>query len=364
MEEKQMKILIVEDEAMVSELVKRQVMNIGYTVIGVAYDRYEAVKQAEELKPDLILMDLQMTDPETGDTDRLAGLKATRAIQKLTPCPVVLLTAHESPELTQKASEVGVGAYLVKPARENDIDRAVAIAKARFEDMLRLEELNTKLEDTNRQLQTAVSEKDLLLKEVHRRVKNNLQIISSMLGIQSGAVEDEEARTALLESKDRINSMAIIHEKLYQESSISAISFKNFVSDLISQLFQSYAPAGVTINLEVDNTEIETDKAISCGLILNELVSNAIKHGLADQEKGTVTISFTSKNHEYVLSVLDTGKGLPEGFDIEDSQSMGLSMVNLLVTGNLEGSMEACSTDNGAQIVIHIPLSKEVDADI
>ena len=138
--------LVVDDEAMVNQLIQKQVTNLGYVISGAAFDGLEAVELTRQLRPDVVLMDLQMFNPETGQDDLRAGLEATRVIQEQCPTPVILLTAHESPELIQQASEAGVGAYLVKPARNGELERAIAIALARFKDMMALRQLNQELE--------------------------------------------------------------------------------------------------------------------------------------------------------------------------------------------------------------------------
>jgi len=149
---KPIRVLVVDDEAIVNTLVQTQLNNLGYEVAGSAFDGPEAVTLTLELKPDVVLMDLQMSDPETGRDERLAGLKAAQMIQENRPTPIILLTAYESPDLVQQASTAGVGAYLVKPARDNDLDRAITIALARFNDLMELKRLNEDLKAQNEDL--------------------------------------------------------------------------------------------------------------------------------------------------------------------------------------------------------------------
>ena len=143
---KSTRVLIVDDESAVVELVRSQLIGLGYAVAGAAYDGPEAVELTRQLRPDVVLMDLRMPDPETGRDDPLAGLAAARAIQEECPAPVILLTAHESSKLIRQACGVGVGAYLVKPARNSEIDRAITIALARFDDLATLRRLNADLD--------------------------------------------------------------------------------------------------------------------------------------------------------------------------------------------------------------------------
>jgi two-component system sensor histidine kinase/response regulator len=144
--------LVVEDEALVSDFIQKQLTNLGHKVAGCAFDGVEAVALTRQLRPDVVLMDLRMMDPQTGREDRLAGMRAARAIQELYPTPVILLTAYESRELVRQASDAGVGAYLVKPVRESELERAITVALARFGDLMALRRLNTNLHDRNEEL--------------------------------------------------------------------------------------------------------------------------------------------------------------------------------------------------------------------
>jgi two-component system, sensor histidine kinase and response regulator len=150
--DRQIGVLVVEDEAVVNELVQNQLARLGYTVCGVAFDGAEAVTLACELQPDVVLMDLQMPDPDTGRDDTLAGLRAAYGIQEQCPTPVILLTAHESDELVRMATEAGIGAYLVKPVMGKDLDRAIIVALARFKDLMELRRLNADLRVRNEEL--------------------------------------------------------------------------------------------------------------------------------------------------------------------------------------------------------------------
>jgi two-component system sensor histidine kinase/response regulator len=152
MRDRQTRVLVVEDEAVVNELVQNQLVRLGYTVCGAAFDGSEAVGLVCELEPDVILMDLQMPDPDTGRDDTLAGLRAAYAIQEKCPTPIILLTAHESDELVRMATEAGIGAYLVKPVMGNNLDRAIIVALARFRDLMELRRLNADLKSRNEEL--------------------------------------------------------------------------------------------------------------------------------------------------------------------------------------------------------------------
>jgi diguanylate cyclase (GGDEF)-like protein/PAS domain S-box-containing protein len=144
-----LRILIVEDEAIVNRLIQSQLQRLGYQIAGAAFDAATAIEMAADLKPGLILMDLHMSDPVTGNEDPEAGIKATISIQKIFPTPVIMLTAYENPPLIQRAVEAGVGAYLIKPVQDSELERAIIISLARFDDMLSLRRVNSELNRAN-----------------------------------------------------------------------------------------------------------------------------------------------------------------------------------------------------------------------
>ena len=195
MTDEPIRVLVVDDEPMVSQLIQSQLTNLGHTVAGVAFDGPEAVALTCQLRPDVVLMDLQMPDPQTGQDDRLAGLRAVQMIQEQCPTPVILLTAHESPELVQRAGDAGVGAYLVKPSRNNDLDRAIAITRARVNDSIELRRLNADLqaeiverkrEEEENQRRTAQLE---MLRDVSLELVAQLDLETLLHSVTAHAVE-------------------------------------------------------------------------------------------------------------------------------------------------------------------------------
>ena len=150
-------VLIAEDDALINAGTATQLRRLGYAVSAQAYDGPQAVALTRQSHPAVVLMDLQMIDPDTGREDPQAGLKAARALRDSCPVAVVLLTAHESPELIRQASEAGVSAYVVKPVQDNDLNRAISIARARFADFLELRRLSAELQSRNQELQEALA---------------------------------------------------------------------------------------------------------------------------------------------------------------------------------------------------------------
>jgi PAS domain S-box-containing protein len=189
------------------------------------------------------------------------------------------------------------------------------------------------------QMMSSLQEKEVLLKEIHHRVKNNLQIISSLLSLQTETVGREYA-ALFRESQDRIRSMALIHEKLYQSKSLSHIDYREYVRSLAAYLARSYVTGpGIGLAVDIDGIALDIDKAIPCGLIINELVSNSLKYAFPEGRQGDVRIALSRDGDGYTLVVADSGVGLPPGLDFRNTPSLGLQLVNTLV-GQLEGTIE------------------------
>jgi PAS domain S-box-containing protein len=191
----------------------------------------------------------------------------------------------------------------------------------------------TETKRAEERISAALAEKVVLLKEVHHRVKNNLQIICTLLDLQSESIRDEEALAAFRESQDRIKAMSLIHERLYESKELASIDFQRYIEALSSQLFDSYQVDAGRISLQVDagGVSIGIDQAIPCGLIINELVSNALKHAFPDNRPGVISIGFQREEDGRVsLRVADNGVGLPAGMDFTKNGTLGLQLVNML----------------------------------
>lgn len=192
------------------------------------------------------------------------------------------------------------------------------------------------------QLRSSLNEKEVLLQEIHHRVKNNLQIISSLLNLQTGSVKDKKVLGMFAEYQARVKSMALIHEQLYQSRSLAKIDFAVYIQKLAFNLFRLYGIDADTIILEinVDKGLLDVDAAVPCGLIITELVSNSLKYAFPSGQSGKVCINLLSDhNHGFTLSVSDNGVGFPENLDFRNTESLGLQLVNTLTT-QLGGKLE------------------------
>lgn len=202
------------------------------------------------------------------------------------------------------------------------------------------------------QLENELRQKEVLLKEVHHRVKNNLQVISSLLNLQSASIENPDILQPFIESQRRISVMAMIHERLYRSGNLASLNFSDYIQDLVEDVFQSYLPVGLTVNwfVEVENLDLELDLAIPCGLIVNELVSNAIKYAFADGRGGEILILFEKNSSQNRLIIQDNGIGFPEDLDFQHTESLGMQIVCAL-TRQLGGMIEL-NRDSGTTFTI------------
>lgn len=192
------------------------------------------------------------------------------------------------------------------------------------------------------------AEKSLLLKEIHHRVKNNFQVVSSLLELQSAGIEDEKAKAVAIEGKNRINSMALIHKKLYENEDLQMF-FDDYINKLVSDLSKMYGKSeNLELNINVPHVAFDIDTAIPLGLIINELVTNSLKYGLTN-EKPVLEVSIEKLDSQYyLLHVKDNGEGLPEGLQVQKLKSLGLQLVQGLAK-QLQGKL-TFTNDNGTHI--------------
>lgn len=190
-------------------------------------------------------------------------------------------------------------------------------------------------------IENSLVEKETLLKEIHHRVKNNLQIISSLLNLQANQTDDENLKRIMAEAKNRISSMALIHQKVYQSENLSSIDFQAYIEQMVQSmesLFNS-SKKQITCNINTNGIILDIDTSIPLGLIINELLTNIYKYAFADQNSGTVTVILQKKNAEETeLHISDNGKGLPPDFDLNSLNSLGLKLVKGL-SNQLKGTI-------------------------
>jgi two-component sensor histidine kinase len=200
----------------------------------------------------------------------------------------------------------------------------------------------TEQKQAEENMRASLREKEVLLKEIHHRVKNNLQIISSLLSMQSRRVKDAHILDVLKESQNRVQTMALIHDRIYRSADLSRVDLRDYITRLVNELYISYGvdPGRVRLHTDLEEVQMGIETAIPCGFIINELVSNCLKHAFPSGKRGHLRISLSSGTGNTIrLTVSDDGVGLPRGFDFTKTESLGLQLVCGLVT-QLRGTIE------------------------
>ncbi len=329
------RVLLVEDNPGDARLIREMLAEVGgvFFDVAVAKRLSTGLEHLAEGGIDVVLLDLVL--PDSRGIDTLAKVQA-----KAPQVPIVVLTGLGDGMLGVKAVREGAQDYLVKGQVEgNLLVRAMRYAIER--------------KWAEEQIKASLREKEMLLKEVHHRVKNNLQVISSLLRLQSEYVKDKESLEMFKESYNRIRSIASIHEKLYQFEELARIDFAEYIRNITDHLFRSYGVNSEAISLKINVVDglLGIDTAIPCGLIINELVSNCLKHAFPEGRKGEICIDLSSDlpaapsdravqtGNKFTLIVSDNGVGLPKDFHFRNTRSLGLQLVNTL-TDQLRGTIE------------------------
>ena len=237
---------------------------------------------------------------------------------------------------------IGRAAEGLQGAREGLLQSRAALTETN-------ERLRIELEERKRAqdaLRSSIQEKDALLKEVHHRVKNNMQVVSSLLNLQLDFLPDAQARPFIVDTQSRIAAMALVHEKLYQSDDLAWVDFADYLRELTENLAASFSPSAseIRFTLEADEIRLAIDAAIPCGLIINELVSNAYKHAFPDGRTGAVNVVLKRRSPGFiVMRVADTGRGIPLGLDLRRTESLGMQLVFTLAQ-QIQGEIEIKSS--------------------
>jgi two-component sensor histidine kinase len=224
----------------------------------------------------------------------------------------------------------------------------------------REKELYAKNEEINRQksqIEQSLREKEVLIREIHHRVKNNLQIITSMLGLQISKEEGKESENILREARQRISSIALTHQMLYQNSNLSDILLDEYVENLVRQIESSIPPKDIQLITELENNKrkMNIDNAVPLGLLINELLTNSFKHAFPNNERGVIKVTLKETDTDCVLGISDNGVGLPDDFN-SGKKSMGMDLIHILAE-QLDAKL-SIESKNGSSFVLVIPKSK------
>lgn len=278
--------------------------------------------------PDFILADYLL--PDGWGIEFLSGKKEQIRV------PLVVLIQQGEESIGLKAIKAGALDYVIKD--ESSLKELPRI----IEKGIREAETIQKLKETEKELRASLKERDTILREIHHRVKNNFQVVCSVLSLQSQHIKDDKLLDMLIEIQDRVRAMALIHEKLYQSEDAGRMDFAEYIQNLVHGLFWSYGtnPNQVELSVDVDDVLLDLDATVPCGLIINELVSNSLKHAFPASFNGNGEIQVALKdsgNGHVDLTVEDNGIGVPEDFDMKQSDSFGLELVTILAEDQLNG---------------------------
>ncbi len=311
----------------------------------------------------LMLLDMRMPGMD--------GLDVARAIKSaghLASLPICFLTSSgDNPSLVMDAYKAGAVDFITKPVEPRLLRAKVGVfielweATRQLEQRVEARTAELKLEVAARKqaeetVRASLEEKEVLLREIHHRVKNNLQVVSSLLLLQRGQVEDPGLKAVFEEAEGRIRSMALVHERLYREHTLSNLDFADYLSTLAEELIQG-ASTSATVKLEtdLDSVRVPVDTAIPLGLIATELVTNALKYAYRGRKEGVLKITLKpAGENRFELAVADDGPGRPEGFDPAKATSLGLRLVRMLAQ-QIRGTVTFIPGAGGA-CHVHFPL--------
>jgi two-component sensor histidine kinase len=337
---KPLHILIVEDSEDDALLLLRELRRGDYAIAFARVDTPEAMhEELNSQKWDLVISDYSMP--------QFSAPAALELLQKSGyDLPFIILSGTIGEDTAVAALKAGAHDFITK----GQLARLVPAVERE----LREAQVRRERKKAQKQIEASLKEKEILLKEIHHRVKNNLQIICSLLSLQAEYLTDTQALEVFQESQNRIQSMALIHEKLYQSEDLATINFADYIQELITNLWYSYEVHldAVALTTNIEPVVLDIDTAIPCGLIVNELVSNSLKYAFPLGYKGELYIELHSvSENEFRLIVSDTGIGLPKDFDFQNTKSLGLQLVNSLIE-QLNGSI-FLNHNRGTRFEIH-----------
>jgi two-component sensor histidine kinase/CheY-like chemotaxis protein len=368
------RILCIDDEPALRLTIQAYLQDIGH-LVATAQDGEQglALIQAEEF--DAVLLDLTMPG--------LSGLAVLERAAVIKPnLPVVVVSGTGNIHDVISALRLGAWDFITKPiedmailvhALEKVIERASLIRenqlhRERLEVLVRKRTEKLRREVAERRavekaLRTSLAEKEVLLKEVHHRVKNNLQIVSSLLSLQSLKFDDALAG-AFMDSQARVRAMALVHEKLYRSGDLSRIDFPDYLRQLSTFLLQAYRPKdkAVASDIQCRDLCLPVDFAIPCGLIVNELFTNSLKHAFTGRTSGIIRLRASQDGSQAHLVVEDDGVGFPPDFVMEEAESLGLQLVTNL-THQLSGTLTVDSGPSGSRFTLRFPVPADQPAD-
>jgi len=361
---KPLNLLLIEDNGEDIRLLKKILLQSKFPPFLVE-DRDRLATARERLREgniEIILLDLGLPDS--------SGMETFLQIQAEAPdIAIIILTGFGDDKFALEALQQGAQDYLVKGQIDpRTMLRALRYAIERKKIEQELKKANKDLEGeiarhkrTEDQLQASLEEKEVLLKEIHHRVKNNLQLISSLLNLQARRINDQQSLTVFDECKNKVNSIALIHEKLYESEDLANINFGEYIYSLTNELFRTFPGnlSHIALNRDLEDVFLKVNKAIPCALIINELFTNTLKYGFPPEQKqeGEIVVQLKStEKGKTTLIIADNGVGLPAHLDVNETKTLGMQIVNALV-GQLHGSVQI-DRSKGTKFIIEFQIDQ------
>ncbi len=344
------RVFLIEDDKVdqmaFKRLVKESDLPYDYSIAG-------SVSEAEKIlslkKFEIVISDYLLGDGTAFDV-----------FDSIVDTPIIIVTGSGDEEIAVKAMKAGAYDYLIKDPKGNylmmlPVTVENAIRRKKNEELVK--KRTAELVKTNKQLQmeiierkkmeerinASLKEKEILLKEVHHRVRNNMQVIYGLFEIQSDYIRDKQCLDIIKGCQNQLMSIGLVHKILYKSEDLANIDFNGYIKSLAGKIFDSYGISAERVGLKIDIDAISMgiDESIRCGLIISELVSNSLKYAFPDDKKGEIKIGLhTVGGEEVELAVSDNGIGIPENLDIKKTDTLGLKMVEIFVVDMLRGSIE------------------------
>lgn len=332
-------ILTIDDEESVRKSFKRYLEDLDYVVFEASNGK-TGLDIFLEKNPDLVLIDLRM--PEVDGFDVITRIK-----EKSPDTPLIVISGAGNINDVVESIHKGAWDYLMKPINDisilkHTIDKAFERAFLIKENRDYQEHLEELVSLKTESLKKLLKEKEILLKELHHRVKNNLNLILSLFELSGKHKENEEFNEYFMKIQNRIYSIALIHKLLYKSQEISKINFERYVNDLIINLKKSLDIKNINFNVTAEEHEIDLDKIKTLGIILNELITNSIKHAFPGDKEGIININFKKTDLVYELTIEDNGIGIKNYKD--ENELSGLTLVKYLIE-DINGNLQISNND-------------------